>query len=414
MDSNKPPGGSILKRSNLVIGDGSNDDSSRSSNSSPSPSQPILKKSKLSNRFDTLFADDSTSSSEQDSAKNQNSFLKPSKLTMNASNVFMSVQQSSTETSQVDSNTNPSEKFLSLTRSATINTSNKTDIPSQVNEIISKPAEHQNGKEPERNGSSSKSEADKVEIKTNSSGSVNGESEQSSSADKKPVFGQFSATSTFTFGQDLHNRVTAASESQSEVSASGDNKEKPEIDAKSEENKTEESNGQSGSSESAKAPPAVLFGAANGHTNGESASKMGAQAQCKTGEENEKTVFQMNAKLFQYDTELKNWKERGQGVLKVNEESKNGEICRESVRIVMRTNATFQLILNTKIFIGQIIEKASEKAIKLSSMNDDQSGLTLYTIKGNPQNVDILFNLLDARKNLLIAKGESADLSWVK
>ena len=413
MALNRPQGNSILKRSSLVIGgsgDGESQPTLPGTNNEQSSSQPILKKSKLSNRFDTLFNDETCTDSDAKGTTQKNSFLKPSKLDTSASSVFLSVQQNNNDASQLDNNSNPSEKFLSLTRTATI-ASNKSDCSGKNDQLQNAAATSSNDNEDKQSNGKETVSLSAQDEKVPENSGCSSDKNQEETGNEKPVFGQFSATSTFTFGQNLQHRVATSTDDAQQTSNGNETQESPEKSA-------------NGSSDTAvktatdSAKPALLFGAQNGYSNGEASSKLNMPTQCKTGEENEKTVFQMNARLFQYDSEIKNWKERGQGVLKVNEESKDGEICREAVRIVMRTNATFQLILNIKIFDGQIIEKASEKAIKLSSLNDDQSGLTLYTIKGNPQNVDVLFNLLDARRNLLKAKGESGntsvDISWLK
>ena len=393
MDSNKKKKGTVLKRSNLVVVEssaGRTGFSDRRDDLDSPISQPDAKKSKTTNRFDTLFGrvDEETENSKKPKNKSLN-FLKPSKLESNASSLFLSVQQNNNDVTTVDQNsTNPSEKFLSLTRLSTVSISKASTVDSESAK------NEENGDELSTlSGSTSETKVNVGESTTIGSTDITLKEIDASKSGKLGttghVFGGFSTTSTFTFGQNLDSRATTLS-TENDLS----------------QNKKDEADITSKAFGDCVKPPPMLFGEKNGHVDSEISSKIIPQSHCKTGEENELTVFQMSAKLFQYDSEVKNWKERGQGILKVNEESKDKDSnVPASVRVVMRTNATFQLILNCKLFAGQIIEKASEKAIKLSSLTENQSGMTLYTIKGNPQSIDSLYSLLHMRAALQKDKG---------
>ncbi|XP_052846116.1 E3 SUMO-protein ligase RanBP2 [Drosophila gunungcola] len=63
-----------------------------------------------------------------------------------------------------------------------------------------------------------------------------------------------------------------------------------------------------------------------------------------TGEENETKLYGERAKLYRYDTELKQWKERGVGEIKVLE---HPEL--QTFRLVMRQEQIHKLVLNMKI-----------------------------------------------------------------
>jgi len=83
-----------------------------------------------------------------------------------------------------------------------------------------------------------------------------------------------------------------------------------------------------------------------------------------TGEEDETTIFKCNAKVYFFDADTKVWKERGRGTLKVNrttpsvsdfglasdDEGDSREAVKKSARLIMRTDGTFVVILNTPIF----------------------------------------------------------------
>ncbi|KAF8541323.1 hypothetical protein BDD12DRAFT_520335 [Trichophaea hybrida] len=83
-----------------------------------------------------------------------------------------------------------------------------------------------------------------------------------------------------------------------------------------------------------------------------------------TGEEDETTIFKCNAKAYFFDADTKVWKERGRGALKVNrttpsvsdfglasdDEGDAKEAVKKSARLIMRTDGTFVVILNTPIY----------------------------------------------------------------
>ena len=86
-----------------------------------------------------------------------------------------------------------------------------------------------------------------------------------------------------------------------------------------------------------------------------------------TGEEDETTIYKCNARVFIYDTGVKAWKERGRGSLKLNrttpsvsdfglasddDEGGQGDKkqAKKSARLIMRTDGTFVVILNTPIY----------------------------------------------------------------
>lgn len=61
----------------------------------------------------------------------------------------------------------------------------------------------------------------------------------------------------------------------------------------------------------------------------------------KTGEEDEEVLFKIRAKLFRFSTELKEWKERGTGDVRIlkHKESKK-------IRLLMRREKTLKICLN--------------------------------------------------------------------
>ncbi|PVU85729.1 hypothetical protein BB559_006846 [Furculomyces boomerangus] len=67
----------------------------------------------------------------------------------------------------------------------------------------------------------------------------------------------------------------------------------------------------------------------------------------KTFEEDEVTIFSSKCKLFELDNNTNNWAERGFGLLKLNM-NENTNLS----RLIMRTDATFRMVLNNYLFEG--------------------------------------------------------------
>lgn len=65
------------------------------------------------------------------------------------------------------------------------------------------------------------------------------------------------------------------------------------------------------------------------------------QVETKTNEENENVLFKIRAKLYRFDSELKEWKERGTGDVKFLQHK-----VTKKVRIVMRRDKTLKICAN--------------------------------------------------------------------
>ena len=77
-----------------------------------------------------------------------------------------------------------------------------------------------------------------------------------------------------------------------------------------------------------------------------------------TGEEEESNVLQANVKLYIFESEKKNWVERGRGTLRLNDDPSSTPGHLRS-RLVMRTVGTLRIVLNTKLFPNMKCEKVS-------------------------------------------------------
>ena len=120
------------------------------------------------------------------------------------------------------------------------------------------------------------------------------------------------------------------------------------------------------------------------------------EVQVSTGEEDESNVFQFNAKLFVFDKIQTTWSEKGRGHLRLNDmigaESKKPF----QSRVVMRTHGSLRVILNTKIWPGMAVERASPKGVRITAMDPD-GGIKVYLIMANPKDAEQIFSAIDWR-----------------
>lgn len=65
------------------------------------------------------------------------------------------------------------------------------------------------------------------------------------------------------------------------------------------------------------------------------------KVEVKTNEEQEEQTFKMRAKLFRFDKEAKEWKERGTGDVRLLRHKEN-----QKTRLVMRRDKTFKVCAN--------------------------------------------------------------------
>ena len=87
-----------------------------------------------------------------------------------------------------------------------------------------------------------------------------------------------------------------------------------------------------------------------------------------TGEEDEKSVYMVRAKLFYLDQNQ--WRERGTGILKLNVRLSDGE----GARLVMRKEAVLTLLLNVPIFSGMSVSTAQDpRYVRFSSFEGGQT-----------------------------------------
>jgi len=110
-----------------------------------------------------------------------------------------------------------------------------------------------------------------------------------------------------------------------------------------------------------------------------------------TGEEAESNVLQMNCKLYAWINGT--WQERGRGLLRLNDWDAQGEL---HSRLVIRTQGTLTVMLNTKVWSEMSVERASPKSVRFTALETDGQP-KIFLVQGSPKDIDLLYNSLEWR-----------------
>ncbi|XP_041359411.1 ran-binding protein 3-like [Gigantopelta aegis] len=180
----------------------------------------------------------------------------------------------------------------------------------------------------------------------------------------------------FTFGQNLTDRVVFSHSSVEEAEKNSDGDDRDSSDAENA-NRTLE--------ESAR----------------EYQAKHGLKPDLKeveivTGEEEESNVLQVCCKLFLFDGDKQVWVEKGRGTLRLNDTSPEDTAEAFNSRLIMRTQGSLRLILNTKIWPGMTVERASQKSVRITA-TDGVDGIKVFLITSNPKDSETILRAIDWR-----------------
>lgn len=124
-----------------------------------------------------------------------------------------------------------------------------------------------------------------------------------------------------------------------------------------------------------------------------------------TGEEAESNVLQIQCKLFVFDKASQSWVERGRGLLRLNDMASADDGSLRS-RLVMRTQGSLRLILNTKLWAQMQMDKASEKGIRITAMDTEDQGVKVFLISASSKDAGQLYAALHHRILALRSRAE--------
>ncbi|XP_041698417.1 ran-binding protein 3 isoform X2 [Coregonus clupeaformis] len=116
----------------------------------------------------------------------------------------------------------------------------------------------------------------------------------------------------------------------------------------------------------------------------------------RTGEESESNVLQVQCKLFVFDMTAQSWIERGRGLLRLNDMASTDDGSLQS-RLVMRTQGSLRLILNTKLWPQMQVDKASEKSVRITAMDTEDQGVKVFLISASSKDTGQLAAALHHR-----------------
>uniref|UniRef100_A0A8C5GJF4 Ran-binding protein 3 n=1 Tax=Gouania willdenowi TaxID=441366 RepID=A0A8C5GJF4_GOUWI len=198
----------------------------------------------------------------------------------------------------------------------------------------------------------------------------------------------------FVFGQNMSERVLSPPKGESlneehkEVSAA------PASEPSSQENTPEKGKKEKSLEESAAA-----------YTKATAKKCILEKVDVKTGEESESNVLQMQCKLYVFEKTAQSWIERGRGLLRLNDMASTDDGTLQS-RLVMRTQGSLRLILNTKLWPQMQVDKASEKSVRITAMDTEDQGVKVFLISGSSKDVGQLAAALHHRILALKSRAE--------
>ncbi|XP_074165046.1 ran-binding protein 3 isoform X9 [Sminthopsis crassicaudata] len=191
------------------------------------------------------------------------------------------------------------------------------------------------------------------------------------------------SSNKFIFGQNMSERVLSPPKSsESSIDASKDN--------------TAAESGSESSSLEATPEKESLAESAAAYTKATARKCLLEKVEVITGEEAESNVLQIQCKLFVFDKTSQSWVERGRGLLRLNDMASTDDGTLQS-RLVMRTQGSLRLILNTKLWAQMQIDKASEKSIRITAMDTEDQGVKVFLISASSKDTGQLYAALHHR-----------------
>ncbi|GAB5567598.1 ran-binding protein 3 isoform X4 [Prionailurus iriomotensis] len=227
------------------------------------------------------------------------------------------------------------------------------------------------------------------------------------------------ASNKFVFGQNMSERVLprAASYTDEQLEPSSPPKLNEVSSDANRENAAAESGSESSSQEATPEKESLAESAA-AYTKATARKCLLEKVEVITGEEAESNVLQIQCKLFVFDKASQSWVERGRGLLRLNDMASTDDGTLQSrlaivlapagrtdrtlhavdmVALVMRTQGSLRLILNTKLWAQMQIDKASEKSIRITAMDTEDQGVKVFLISASSKDTGQLYAALHHR-----------------
>ncbi|XP_010869839.2 ran-binding protein 3a isoform X2 [Esox lucius] len=190
----------------------------------------------------------------------------------------------------------------------------------------------------------------------------------------------------FVFGQNMSDRVLSPPKCEQAAEGSTDPQPPPPCDPPLQDSSSEKDNSVTESLEESAAA----------YTKATAKRCLLEKVEVRTGEESESNVLQVQCKLFVFDKASQSWVERGRGLLRLNDMASTEEGLLQS-RLVMRTQGSLRLILNTKLWPQMQADKASEKSVRITAMDTEDQGVKVFLISASSKDTGQLYAALHHR-----------------
>ncbi|PJF18629.1 Ran-specific GTPase-activating protein 2 [Paramicrosporidium saccamoebae] len=107
-----------------------------------------------------------------------------------------------------------------------------------------------------------------------------------------------------------------------------------------------------------------------------------------TGEEGEAMKFSGRAKLYEFDAVNKEWKDRGLGILKINEDFETG-----AGRMLMRAEGVLRVLLNVRLFSGMTYAPVPDRSVRFVALVDSKPVQYLLRLRSSDDANALLLEL---------------------
>ncbi|XP_046717477.1 ran-binding protein 3-like [Silurus meridionalis] len=114
------------------------------------------------------------------------------------------------------------------------------------------------------------------------------------------------------------------------------------------------------------------------------------QVQIFTGEENESNVVQLTCKLFVLERGTQSWRERGRGVLRLNDLQTKYKGSLQS-RMVMRHQGSLKLILNTKLYPHTHLRRPARRNLQVTATDLETHSVRVFLVQASARDIARLY-----------------------
>jgi Ran-binding protein 1 len=134
------------------------------------------------------------------------------------------------------------------------------------------------------------------------------------------------------------------------------------------------------------------------------------EVQTKTGEEDETAVFKIRAKLFRFDKEMSEWKERGTGDVRLLQHKDNNKI-----RLLMRREKTLKICLNHFVNVAAVLSEnvGSDRSWVFHAVDyaDGERDDAMLAIRfANPENANLFRDSYNSAREYMKALNDGLPL----